>query len=350
MSAHFILSHQQTTDSTMAVFFSKKQKQAMRERKRKVKVARNGAEGSAEVVEKPIVAKKQSTTLKKRPRKQQDEVLLPADPLPAVANPYHITVPKELSGEALRKFRKQARRQARSDGLDDSKLQFVASKTTKTKDFPRISTLLQQHQQDSQQNQQLEAQQQAEAALTENYKQQFVAVDCEMVGVGVAGKQSALARVSLVDWDGSVVLDTFVKVPGKVTDFRTWVSGVKAKHLKSDAAMEVNQCRQKVAHLLKNKILVGHALKNDLDALMLQHPKEQIRDTAHYQPYQRYHKKWRPRKLRDLAKEFLDRDIQVQGESHDSIDDAKAAMDLFRRARVHWEYQMAKKIKKSKKP
>lgn len=42
-----------------------------------------------------------------------------------------------------------------------------------------------------------------------------------------------------------------------------------------------------MAELLKGRILVGHALKNDLDVLMLSHPRQMIRDTAKYRPYMR---------------------------------------------------------------
>ena len=45
---------------------------------------------------------------------------------------------------------------------------------------------------------------------------QYLAMDCEMVGVGVCG-ESACARVVLTDWKGRVVLDKFVlpTQPGK---------------------------------------------------------------------------------------------------------------------------------------
>ena len=42
-----------------------------------------------------------------------------------------------------------------------------------------------------------------------------------------------------------------------------------------------------MANILKDKVLVGHALKNDLDVLMLSHPRTMIRDTARYRPYMR---------------------------------------------------------------
>ncbi len=47
------------------------------------------------------------------------------------------------------------------------------------------------------------------------------------------------------------------------------------------------QCQNKVAVLLKGRVLVGHGLKNDLDVLMLSHPRHMIRDTACYRPLMR---------------------------------------------------------------
>jgi RNA exonuclease 4 len=59
----------------------------------------------------------------------------------------------------------------------------------------------------------------------------YIALDCEFVGVGPGGTESALARVSIVDFNGRVVLDTFVKTAERVVDYRTWVSGVREKDL-----------------------------------------------------------------------------------------------------------------------
>ncbi|EED87822.1 predicted protein, partial [Thalassiosira pseudonana CCMP1335] len=164
----------------------------------------------------------------------------------------------------------------------------------------------------------------------------YIAIDCEMVGVGTDGVKSALARVSVVDWDGNVLLDTFVRVSERVTDFRTHVSGVRPKDIsvKNTNAMEHSEVRQQVETLLLNKILVGHALKNDLSALLISHPKQDTRDTAKYKPFMRPSGrsggKLRPRKLRDLVYEQCGRVIQVEGESHCSVDDARASMELFK--------------------
>jgi hypothetical protein len=42
-----------------------------------------------------------------------------------------------------------------------------------------------------------------------------------MVGVGIEGAESALARVSLVNFHGAVVLDAFVRQRERVVDYRT---------------------------------------------------------------------------------------------------------------------------------
>lgn len=52
-----------------------------------------------------------------------------------------------------------------------------------------------------------------------------------MVGVGPNGSESSLARVSLVDWNGAVVLDEFVRQKERVTDWRTQWSGIREKDM-----------------------------------------------------------------------------------------------------------------------
>jgi RNA exonuclease 4 len=321
------------------VFFTKKQKAIMRERRRKKLLQQEDDVGTA--------------SKRKRQRSQDsadDDEMSPTTT---------IQTPVGLSGKDLRKFRKDARRRARQQGQDETRLIFMGPSEEKSEEpnqsnkkrkhqhsFPRINELLLQQQQERLANQEVELRKQKEDALPESYKNRYVAMDCEMVGIGTDGKQSALARVSLVNWNGETVLDTFVQVPTRVTDFRTHVSGVTPQLLRRNA-MEVTKCRQVVADLLKDKILVGHALSNDLQALLLQHPKTDVRDTAYYRPFQRLAgNKWRPRKLRDLVAENLHRSIQ--GESHDSVEDAVAAMDLFKLVREDWEKKLEDKHKRLK--
>jgi RNA exonuclease 4 len=55
----------------------------------------------------------------------------------------------------------------------------------------------------------------------------YVALDCEMVGVGPGGAESVLARVSVVNFHGAVLLDAFVRPRERVVDYRTQFSGIR---------------------------------------------------------------------------------------------------------------------------
>lgn len=329
-------------------FFTKKQKAQMRERRKRKHKAEHEKKNCSN-----SSFHQQQDDNDTNNEHQSSTVPTPTGP---------IVVPAHLSGKGARKFRKDARRKARAQGQDDSKLEFVVEGTQsqqqddatsnepprkRKRTYPRINDLLQQQKQQKEKEKEEEKRRQEEERVPEDIKAKYMALDCEMVGIGSDGKQSALARVSLTDWYGKVVLDTFVQVPSRVTDFRTFVSGVTPKDISTRTAMDVVECRKQVAELLKDKVLVGHALKNDLQALLLNHPKENMRDTAKYRPFQRASGrnggKWRPRKLRDLVKEHLGISIQVDGESHDSTEDARATMDLFKRVRVAWEKELEKK-------
>jgi RNA exonuclease 4 len=193
-----------------------------------------------------------------------------------------------------------------------------------------------------------------EQELTLEQQGRYVALDCEFVGVGPGGYESALARVSLVDYNNAILLDTYVKVDSPVTDYRTFVSGVTEEHVQSDTAMENEKCTTLVAKMLKGKILVGHGLKNDLDVLGFTHPWCDTRDTAKYEPFLKKAKKNalctlpQPRKLKDLALTKLGREIQIIGESHCSIEDAIAALDLYKKAGTKWEDVMEYKINRTR--
>lgn len=155
----------------------------------------------------------------------------------------------------------------------------------------------------------------------------YIAVDCEMVGVGPdPDNESTLARVSIVNYHGHQVYDSFVLPKEQVTDYRTFVSGITPRLLKSARTLEAVQAD--VAKLLDGRILVGHSVRNDLDALLLGHPKRDIRDTSRYPGFRQYSAGRTPG-LKKLAKEVLG--IDVQGGEHSSIEDARATMLLYRR-------------------
>ncbi|WCJ43263.1 RNA exonuclease 4 [Euphorbia peplus] len=156
-----------------------------------------------------------------------------------------------------------------------------------------------------------------------------MAMDCEMVGIG-QGNKSALGRVTLVNQWGNVIYDEFVRPIERVVDFRTHISGIRPQHLRK--AKEFMTVQNKIAELIKGRILVGHALSNDLRALLLSHPKKDLRDTSEYQPFL---KERRRKSLQHLAEEFLG--VKIQNGEHCPVEDARAAMLLYQKNRKQWE-------------
>lgn len=173
----------------------------------------------------------------------------------------------------------------------------------------------------------------------------YIAIDCEMVGVGpTPDNDSALARVSLVNYHGEQLYDSFVLPKETVTDYRTFVSGITPQLLRSARSLE--EVQTEVARLMQGKILVGHAIRNDLRALFMGHPERDIRDTSRY-PGFRALAKGRTPALKRLAKEVLG--IEIQGGEHSSVEDARATMLLFRREKEGFEKEHKKRWGTSRK-
>jgi RNA exonuclease 4 len=166
----------------------------------------------------------------------------------------------------------------------------------------------------------------------------YVAMDCEMVGVGgVDEDRSALARVSIVNFHGIQVYDSYVRPKEIVTDWRTHVSGVSPKHMATARPFE--EVQKEVADILRDRVLIGHSVKHDLDVVMLSHPKVDIRDTSRFSGFRKYSAGKTP-SLKTLAKEVLGIDIQ-DGE-HSSIEDARAAVLLFRQHKQAFDVEHAR--------
>jgi RNA exonuclease 4 len=196
--------------------------------------------------------------------------------------------------------------------------------------------------------------QQPSSPWTEAEKELFVAMDCEMVGVGKDGLKSAVARVTCVDYHHNILLDLFVKPDQPVTDYRTHVSGITPQHLEAEDALDLETARSRVTQLLtrtENILLVGHALKNDLSLLKIQHPWQNIRDTAKYEPFMKVRFAndgilW-PRKLKELCHEYLNMNVQIDGRPHSAYEDAVAALELYKSVACKWEKVMSYKISKT---
>ncbi|KAF4555459.1 RNA exonuclease-like protein [Elsinoe fawcettii] len=168
----------------------------------------------------------------------------------------------------------------------------------------------------------------------------YLALDCEMVSTQL--HSHSLARVSITNYHHAILYDSFVlpHPADPVTDYRTHVSGVTPHLLRKGFARPLEEVRAAVAELLRGRVLVGHALSNDLKVLGLDHPGYAIRDTARYKGYRTYAGGRTPG-LKTLAREVLE--IRVQEGRHDSIVDSRVAMELFRREKGGMESEVRKR-------
>lgn len=148
---------------------------------------------------------------------------------------------------------------------------------------------------------------------------------------------SIAVRCAIVDYRGRLLYDKIIRPNQKVVDYLTVITGVSKEDM--TAATWFDVARSEVDEILQNKIVVGHAVKNDFASLLMTFPPEDIRDTAD---------SWLLRKrastelsypmasLKDLAAAILG--ITVQKElPHDPSVDAKVALDLYKVVEDEWE-------------
>ena len=152
----------------------------------------------------------------------------------------------------------------------------------------------------------------------------IISVDCEMCKA--ENDQLVLTRISLVNWDGSVVLDKLVKPDVTIKDYLTQWSGITAAMLQ-DVTTTLADIQKELLELITPRtILVGHSLNSDLNALKLTHPF--LIDTGILYP----HPRGPPYKqsLKWLAQKYLKREVQKGSAGHDSVEDARTCLDLVK--------------------
>lgn len=176
-------------------------------------------------------------------------------------------------------------------------------------------------------------------ATAGSWPSKCVALDCEMVGTGPRGRVSELARCSVVSYHGDVLYDKYVQPERPIADYRTRWSGVTRQHMLKAIPFQVAQ--KEILRLLKGKVVVGHALHNDFQALKYVHPRSWTRDTTCVpsllgQPGLPARSRV---SLKDLALQLLHKKIQVGQHGHSSVEDAATAMELYRLVEARWEEQ-----------
>lgn len=146
-------------------------------------------------------------------------------------------------------------------------------------------------------------------------------LDCEMCRTTTG--ELEVTRITLVNEQEEVVIETFVRAKNPITDYLTEYSGVTADLLK-DVKTELEDVYEMLKKVLpSDAILVGQSLETDLIKLCLRHP--YVIDTSVI--FNLSGTRQIKASLKYLAKKFLAQDIQ-SGFGHCSKEDAIAALRL----------------------
>ncbi|KJH42647.1 exonuclease [Dictyocaulus viviparus] len=162
---------------------------------------------------------------------------------------------------------------------------------------------------------------------------EYVGIDAEFINISNDHERKSVGRVSCVNSTGEQILidDYVVTCEGDVVDdYLTQYSGIMEDDLDPNKSTKhlttLKRVYMKVLHLVERGcIFVGHALVNDFSALNIHVPMNQMIDTVELfrVPQQRLFS------LQFLAWHLLGEKIQFG--IHDSVEDARVALKLFRK-------------------
>lgn len=173
--------------------------------------------------------------------------------------------------------------------------------------------------------------------------QKIVSLAC--AAVGGPNNKHILAKVSIIDFYGKVILDTFVSPEFiEVRNYRFEQSGIKQQDL--IGAPSFSAVQKRVHEIIIDKIVVGHNLRFDFCILGITSRIKFMRDIGTngfiLKVYGNENKQ--QVSLKSLTKLILQRDIQV--DCINSIENATAAMDIYKYYQMEIENGHLRDMKK----
>ncbi|CAD5232386.1 unnamed protein product [Bursaphelenchus xylophilus] len=149
-------------------------------------------------------------------------------------------------------------------------------------------------------------------------------VDCEMCQT--TANKAELTRITMIDEQGNIVIDSFVKPKNPITDYVTCFSGVTKESLEG-VTVTVEDVQQALRRVLPpDAILAGHSIENDLMAMRVSHPYCIDVGLIYSMRMNRNNRQ----SLRKLTSYYLREDIQSSENGHCSYEDCWATLELLK--------------------
>ena len=167
----------------------------------------------------------------------------------------------------------------------------------------------------------------------------YIAIHCSYVGIASKGIVDALGRISLVNYHGKTVLDTYVKPGEKITDYRTNTSGIGEAEMKD--AKKFTEVQEQVSQLIANKVIIGYDMKKILQVLLLNHPKKLQRNISTFPTFSGE----APIPLKRLAVIHLSIPSSMLNKTLACPNYAQICMLLYHKFRLEWEATYKKEVR-----
>jgi RNA exonuclease 4 len=187
-----------------------------------------------------------------------------------------------------------------------------------------------------------------------------IAIDCEMMRSNIG---QVLGRVSVVNYEGDTIFDTFVCYPEPITITNTEeeFSGIDWNDIDpKNGALSFPEVQARLVELLRDRIVIGHDIQKDLKVISMDLPSHilrlqgvalrltpvtfdiTVRDTQKCRRYLQYANRGAHQgpSLKNLALEVLGRPIKQSRVS--SVEDAIATMEIYRNAEADIEQEQGR--------
>ncbi|KAF2072195.1 hypothetical protein CYY_006492 [Polysphondylium violaceum] len=159
----------------------------------------------------------------------------------------------------------------------------------------------------------------------------YLAIDCKVLEV--EGNKSSIGKICIANQFGNIIYEKVVIPLENVIDYRTKYTGL-TRDIINRKGVKFFEVQKEVEKILRDKIIIGHDLNEDLKVLKLTYKKKQLRDALHFPQF------FNPTtKEQDSLKNISKRELKFSPDRWevDGVRDAKLCMLLYLKCKKEWE-------------